>query len=230
MRLLLVRHGATANNLEARFTGQSDVDLSPLGELQAEALGRRLASEETLDAVISSDLSRALATAEAIVRYRQLPMSIDQDLREISMGEWEGLTYAEVVERDPIRAAEWRADSLHVAPPGGETTYQLRDRLIRAFDRWRAIYPDASIVWVTHGGVIGVLLCHLLGMDLGHRWQFRRDNAGITEVDVGIRAERPAPHERETTYAIVMRLNDTCHLHQADDVAATALAEERQVL
>jgi broad specificity phosphatase PhoE len=157
-------------------------------------------------------------------------MSIDQDLREISLGEWEGLTYAEVVERDPIRAAEWRADSLRVAPPGGETSYQFRDRLIRAFDRWRAIYPDANIVWVTHGGVIGVLLCHLLGMDLSRRWQFRRDNAGITEVDIGVGAEGPTPHEQETSYAIVMRLNDTCHLTQNEDVAATALAEERQVL
>ena len=78
---------------EARFTGQSDVSLSPLGERQAEALGRRLAAEK-LDAVISSDLSRARATAEAIVRYSRLPITIDQDLREISLGEWEGITYS----------------------------------------------------------------------------------------------------------------------------------------
>jgi probable phosphoglycerate mutase len=131
MRLLLVRHGVTENNIEARFTGQSDVSLSPLGERQAEALGLRLASER-LDAVISSDLRRALTTAEAIVRYSRLPMSVDQDLREISLGEWEGLTYAEVLERDPVHAAQWQSDSLHVAPPGGETTYQFRDRLVRA--------------------------------------------------------------------------------------------------
>lgn len=225
MRLLLVRHGATTNNLEARFTGQSDVSLSPLGERQAEALGRRLASEK-LDAVISSDLSRARATAEAIVRHSWLPITIDQDLREISLGEWEGLTYAEVVERDPVRAAEWQADSLHVSPPGGETAYEFRDRLVRALDRWRATYPDAVIVWVTHGGVIGVLLCHLLGMDLGRRWQFRRDNSGITELDIGSHTNRPMPG----SYAIVMRLNDTCHLTQTQDVTDTGLAEESQVL
>jgi alpha-ribazole phosphatase len=229
MRLLLARHGATANNLEARFTGQSDVSLSPLGERQAEALGRRLAAEK-LDAVISSDLSRARATAEAIVRYSRLTITIDQDLREISLGEWEGLTYAEIVERDPVRAAEWQADSLRVSPPGGETTYQFRDRLVRAFDRWRAIYPDAAVVWVTHGGVIGVLLCHLLGMDLGRRWQFRRDNAGITELDVGIRTNRLTPYEQATTYAILMRLNDTRHLIKTRDITDTGLAEERQVL
>jgi hypothetical protein len=75
-----------------------------------------------------------------------------------------------------------------------------------------------------------VLLCHLLGMDLGRRWQFRKDNAGITELDVGIQTSRPMPYEQAATYAILMRLNDTCHLTQSQDVTDTGLAEERQVL
>ncbi len=209
MRLLIVRHGATDHNAQARYTGQSDVVLSSLGELQAEALGRRLAAEK-LDAVISSDLSRACSTAEAIVRHNQLPITFDPDLREISMGDWEGLTYSQVWERDPVRAAQWREDSQNVAPSGGETVAAFRDRLMRAFDRWREQYPDASILWVTHGGVIGVLLCQLLGMDLSRRWQFRRDNAAIHELEVG--AATGEHTSRENFYAIVMRLNDTEHL------------------
>ncbi|MGO8949818.1 MAG: alpha-ribazole phosphatase [Ktedonobacterales bacterium] len=224
MRLLIVRHGATDHNVQARYTGQSDVSLSSLGELQAEALGRRLAAEK-VDAIISSDLTRARSTAEVIVRYNHLPITQDPDLREISMGEWEGLTYAEVWERDPEYAARWQRDPLSIAAPGGETAYQLRDRVVRAFDRWRGIYPEANVLWVTHGGVIGVLLCQLLGMDLSRRWQFRRDNTAINELDVGT----TEGSDGENYYAIVMRLNDACHLAATADGEST-VAEARQVL
>ena len=154
-------------------------------------------------------------------------MAFDPDLREISLGEWEGLTYAEVLERDPERAASWQADSRNVAPPGGETTYQFRDRLVRAYLRWRAAYPEASILWVTHGGAIGVILCYLLGMDLNRRWQFRRDNTAITELDIGTSSlDRNAT---DSHYAIVMRLNDTCHLLEILN-SGSGEAEARQVL
>ena len=108
MRLLIVRHGATANNAEARYTGQSDVPLSPLGERQVEAVARALA-DVRLDAIISSDLVRARSTAEAIARYHQVPVLLDPDLREIAIGAWEGLTYAEALRRDPSLVAAWQS-------------------------------------------------------------------------------------------------------------------------
>jgi len=188
MKLLLIRHGATENNMQARYTGQNDVPLSTHGILQVEAVSRRL-QDAHLDAIVSSDLRRARSTAEAITRYHSVTLVFDQDLREISLGEWEGLTYAEVLQRDPERAADWHSglpESLAVAPPGGETTNQFLERILRAFDRWQNAYPDphSTIVWVTHGGVNGILLCHLLGMDLNRRWQLRRDNGAVTELDV----------------------------------------------
>jgi alpha-ribazole phosphatase len=224
MRLLIVRHGATLNNAQARYTGQSDVPLNALGERQAEALGLRLANQR-LDAIVSSDLQRARVTAEAIARHHDQPIQFDSDLREISLGEWEGLTYAEVLIRDPDRAAGWQADSLTIAPPGGETTIEFRDRLLRAFDRWRTAYPNETVLWVTHGGAIGILLCHLLGMDLERRWQFRRDNTAITEFDIGPNTGRHA--SQSPYYAILMRLNDTGHLAGIEDGHQS---EERQVL
>src|SRR5262249_39610682 len=181
MRLLLARHGATRNNAEGRYTGQSDIPLSSLGERQAEALAARLVSAR-LDAIVSSDLLRARATAERIARHHSLPIQLDPDLREIALGAWEDSTYEEVLAREPERVARWRTDPLTVAPPGGETVLAFRDRLVQALDRWQAAHPDATLLWVTHGGCIGVLLCHLLGMDLTRRWQLRRDNAGLTEV------------------------------------------------
>jgi broad specificity phosphatase PhoE len=214
MRLLLVRHGATANNLEERFTGQSDIPLSPLGQQQAECAAEALAAQR-FDAIVTSDLRRAHATATAIVRRHSQPLIIDTDLREMSMGAWEGATLAEIELRDPAGLARWHAHPVDEAPPGGETVLACRDRLVGALERWRGAYPGGTVLWVTHGGAIGVLVCHLLGIDLARRWQIRRDNAAITELEVG------------DGYAIVHRLNEMAHLQ---DLGNDAEAERIQVI
>ena len=215
MRLLIVRHGATANNAEARFTGQSDVGLSALGERQAVALAERLRGAQ-MGHIVASDLVRARVTAEAVAHCHDLPVALDPDLREISMGAWEGMTFAEIATRDPEGWAQWRGDTLSYAPPDGETAHQALARMLAAFDRWHAAHAGATVLWVTHGGVIGLLVCHLLGMDLMRRWQLRRDNASLTELE--------ANGERITLH----RLNDTAHLDgmSHDD----GIAEKAQVL
>jgi len=214
VRLLVVRHGATLNNASGRYTGQSDAGLSPLGVRQAEAVARRLAAEQ-LDRLVTSDLRRARDTAERIVRHHAIALEEDPDLREISMGTWEGLTYAEALERAPERVARWSADPCSEAPPGGETFTTLRDRVVRALDRWIAQCPSGTVLWVTHGGVLGVLLCHALGLDLSRRVQFRRDNAAITELAVA------------DSTRVLVRHNDTAHL---EHLAAADLTEPSQVL
>src|SRR3982074_1290712 len=99
MRLILVRHGETLSNAQKRFTGQSDVPLSPLGRRQIAALGKSLAREH-LDVIGASDLMRTRVTAEAIARFHALPVSVDPNLRELALGEWEDHTYADVLLRD----------------------------------------------------------------------------------------------------------------------------------
>lgn len=199
MRLLLARHGATLNNVEARYTGQTDVPLSPLGERQAEALARRLA-REPLAAIVSSDLARARSTAEAVARRTGLGVTHDADLREVSLGAWEGRTLADLEAREADSLRRWRADGATFAPPGGATFAALRDRLLRALARATDRYPGETVLWVTHGAAIGVLLCHVVGVELSRGWQFRRDNASITELDLA--AGR----------TVIVRLNDTAHL------------------
>ncbi|GAC1460616.1 MAG: alpha-ribazole phosphatase [Ktedonobacterales bacterium] len=214
MRLMLVRHGATVSNVEKRYTGQSDVPLSPLGLRQVEALAEALAAER-FDVILSSDLLRAQQTTAAIAQRNDAPVRLDPDLREIAMGVWEGHTHAEIASLHGEELARWQEHPDLYAPSGGETILQLRDRAASALARSLAEYPDGHVLWVTHGGLIGILLCHLLGIDLAHRWQFRRDNGAITALDVG------------ADYAILMRMNDRCHLTA---VGQTAIKEERQVL
>lgn len=214
MRLVVVRHGATANNVRARYTGQSDVPLSSLGEGQAAALANRLRGER-FDAIVTSDLRRARGTAEVIAAYHNLPLVEDVALREISMGAWEGLTHAEVRERFPDESAAWEADALRNAPPGGETLIAFGERVDTALKRWYARYAEGSVLWVTHGGLIGVLLCQALGMSLDRRWQFRRDNAAIHKLAIG------------DGWAILTKLNDTAHLEGLRD---SAEQERSQVL
>jgi alpha-ribazole phosphatase len=215
MRLIVVRHGATAHNAEARFTGQTDAPLSPRGVAQAQAVAERLQRvRPTL--VVSSDLVRATQTAEEILAtLPSTALRLDPDLREIALGAWEGLTYEEARERQPDAFAAWRSDPINGAPPGGETALALQRRVIRAFERWRGSATDTTLIWVTHGGVISALLCYALELDLSKRWRFRRDNASITEFDVG------------ADYIIVMRVNDTAHLEARPDVRPT---EEQQAI
>ncbi|MEO8971847.1 MAG: histidine phosphatase family protein [Ktedonobacteraceae bacterium] len=203
MRLLLVRHGLTLSNVQGRYTGQSDVPLTEVGERQAEAVGKRLATE-TLDVIVSSDLQRARDTANAIARHHNLPVWEDADLREASLGEWEGLTYREVSTLYRELVLQRREDP-NLSAPGGESVIQIRDRVARARARWQSQYPNSTMVWVTHAGVIEVSLCLFLGIDLKQRRQFRHDNASITEFDLS------------RDYGILVSLNNTEHLPRMKD-------------
>lgn len=199
MRLIVVRHGETPFNAQGRFTGQMDIPLSARGEQQAEALGQRLSTVK-LDVIVASDLQRARATAQAIARHHGLPVEEDADLREIAFGSWEGCTYAEVLAREEALVQRWQADPTAFPPPGGETVTQLHERVVRALARWHERYPQGTVVWAAHGGVIEVLLCHLLNVELQRRWEFRHHNASITEVEL------------DGKEVVIVRLDEVDHL------------------
>ena len=100
LRLLLMRHGSTLDNEQQRYSGQADVPLSAPGESQVALLGQQFA-HEAIDLIVTSDLQRARATGAAIAHYHHAPVYEDPAIREISLGAWEGLTFAELRERDP---------------------------------------------------------------------------------------------------------------------------------
>jgi probable phosphoglycerate mutase len=183
VRLIVIRHGETPYNVEDRLTGQSDIPLSNLGEQQAFAVAAYLSTEQ-LDVIVSSDLQRARATAMAVAQYHELTLQEDPLLRELSLGQWEGRTMAEIEASEPDLVQRRLADPFTSAPEGGETLLQFRDRIARALENWYRYHPESTVVWVTHAGVIGVLICHVLEIDLKRRWQFHHDNASVTELSV----------------------------------------------
>jgi broad specificity phosphatase PhoE len=157
MSLLLARHGETDWNREHRVQGQTDVGLNDAGRRQAEALADALADEH-LDAVFSSDLARARDTAEAVAGRHGLDVVTDTALREKNFGSWEGLTDAEIAERFPDAARGRWGD--------GETTEDVAGRVLPAIERIRARHPAETVLVVSHGGPIRVIL-DALGVEHG---------------------------------------------------------------
>ncbi len=198
-RLLLVRHGETTWNDAARYQGQVDVPLSARGQVEAKCLAERLASE-SIHAICASDLARARNTAQIVADRLGRPVTLEPRLCEANLGEWQGLTYAEVRRRyfrdtDPLPAY-----FVDTPPLGGESLRQLQARVMSAIEYIAAQHTDENVLVVTHGGCLKVLLCTWLGIELSSYWQLRFDSASISEVSL------------YPSGAIVSRLNDTAHL------------------
>jgi alpha-ribazole phosphatase len=164
IQLVLVRHGRTEWNAAHRFQGRSDIPLSEEGAGQAAAIAAALAAE-TFDSIYSSDLRRALQTAHTIAVGRNLEVRLDYRLREFDFGAWEGLTWAEILERFPDTNAAGRTSAGEYAPPGGETFNEVRAR-VRGFWSERLAGPGARIVVVTHAGVLHAFIAELFGTDI----------------------------------------------------------------
>lgn len=165
MRLLLLRHGQTSWNLQGRFQGQTDIPLDEVGAAQALAVGAVIA-EAKPSVVWSSDSSRARVTAEAI----GLPVTVDERLREINLGAYEGMTPGEWEALDARRHALWRSGH-DVRRGGGETYLEVGVRAIAAVREALASAedPDALVVVVSHGGTIRSILVELLALP-GSPW------------------------------------------------------------
>lgn len=141
--LLLVRHAETDWNAESRWQGHADPPLNERGRAQARELAERL-SRERIDAVYTSDLRRARETADEVGRRLGLEPVPVPDLREVDVGEWSGLTYAEITDRWP-GAERWQV---------GETPEAMADRVVAAVRRIAADHPDGRVLVVSHGGPI----------------------------------------------------------------------------
>ena len=160
-RLYIVRHGATEWNINKRAQGQADVPLTHEGRIQSTDVAERLARAD-IDAVYSSDLSRARDTARVVAAPHGLDVIEDPDLREIDQGEWTGLTPDVIRERWPDR---WGPARHYNTRPGGESPQQVRARALESVRRIVEKHPDGEVVVVSHGGTIRWLSAEALGYD-----------------------------------------------------------------
>jgi probable phosphoglycerate mutase len=161
-RVVVVRHGRTAYNHEDRWQGQLDVPLDDVGRHQAALMGPQVGSLDPV-AIVSSDLSRARVTADAVAATTGLPVREDPRLREINAGQWQGLTGAEVRARFPQETERVRAGEDIRRGVDGETWGELGARVAAALRDLASGLPEKSVgVAVTHGAAaragIGVLL------------------------------------------------------------------------
>jgi broad specificity phosphatase PhoE len=180
--LLLARHGQSLSNAVRRFQGTQDVPLSELGARQAEALGQALRSRR-ISAVYTSPLERARRTAEIAAAGLGLPLTAVHDLRELSLGDWEGLTVEEVSAQPGDPYARWVRDPVACLPPGAEPLSEVQVRVVRAMaDIADAHANGQDVLVVCHGGVISAYLAHCLGLPLSSIWRLTLSNGSITEV------------------------------------------------
>jgi 2,3-bisphosphoglycerate-dependent phosphoglycerate mutase len=162
--LFLFRHGETDWNREGRLQGHTDTPLNATGLAQAEALAQRLLAH-WLDAVVSSDLTRALTTARIIAEVSGVPLLTDPGLREVSVGLAEGMLWEEAKARFGAELTEhWYSDDT-VAFPGGETGHQTLTRGLAALRRVALTYPYRRIAVSTHGAMVRRLVKHALPVD-----------------------------------------------------------------
>ncbi|WP_280188378.1 histidine phosphatase family protein [Delftia sp. PS-11] len=181
-RIIAIRHGETAWNVDARIQGHLDIPLNDLGLWQAAQAGKALAGE-TVAAIYSSDLQRAHATAEAVAATTGAPLSADPGLRERCFGHFEGRTFSDIEATHPEDALRWRKrDPDFVPAGGGESLQMLRERIAATVDRLAARHAGEQIVVVAHGGVMDVLYRLATRQDLQSPRTWALGNAAINRL------------------------------------------------
>ncbi|MFE5678313.1 bifunctional RNase H/acid phosphatase [Streptomyces erythrochromogenes] len=200
---VLLRHGETALTPQKRFSGSggSDPELSPAGRRQAAAVAEALAARGTVQTVISSPLLRCRETARAVADRLGLDVTVEQGLREVDFGAWEGLTFAEVQERFPDDLQAW-LDSPKAAPTGGGESFAAATRRISATrDRLLAAHAGRTVLLVTHVTPVKILVRLALGAPPESLFRMELSAASLSAVAYYADGN-----------ASVRLLNDTAHL------------------
>jgi broad specificity phosphatase PhoE len=183
-KLYLLRHGETDWNREGRYQGQSDVPLNAQGQKQARFLAEQMADVD-VTSLYASDLSRAIDTANAVSKSVNCEVQIVPEFREIHQGEWEGMLFPDIKEKYSKELRDRKSDPLNVAPPGGETVGQFKDRILSGFRKVLGQHKSGdTVVIVSHGFTIAVARVHFSGLDIRDVWEYVPHNTDITYLEV----------------------------------------------
>ena len=184
MKLILVRHGETYWNAERRIQGgSSDTELSETGVKQAKKLASFL-KNENIAAIISSPLKRATATAEIIANQHQLSVELDDGLKEIEVGELEGLSLSNLNTTFSQFLMQWWQGRGSERLPGGESLAELQQRAWTAVERLLTERKDGTLVTVSHYFVILAIILRALDLPLNHFIKFKVDLAGVSILEI----------------------------------------------
>jgi alpha-ribazole phosphatase len=181
-KILLLRHGEILKATEEkRFVGQTDLPLTDTGRRQAQ-YWRECLAEVPLAAIISSDLSRCVQTARIVANGRGMQIATLADLREIQIGQWDGMTFRQVRRQWPD-AFQRRGEAVaRFRPPAGESFLDLQERVVPAFEQ--AVDQSGQyLLIVAHAGVIRVVLCHILGMPVDHLFRIGQAYGALNLID-----------------------------------------------
>jgi probable phosphoglycerate mutase len=165
-RILAIRHGETAWNVDTRIQGHLDVDLNDQGRWQAQRLAQSLAQRDAIHHIYSSDLSRAHNTAQAIAQATGTPITVTPGLRERHFGFFQGKTFAEIEAIWPEDTRRWKQRDPVWQPEGGESLVMVKDRIEQVLNELAHQHAGEQIALVAHGGVMDVLYRLATGQDL----------------------------------------------------------------
>lgn len=189
LRLYLLRHGETPYSRSGGFCGALDPDLTPEGEQMAQAFATTYTGIPW-QALYTSPMRRTLATLKPLAEKTGLEMQIRDGLREIHYGEWEGKTHPEVRESYTEDYLRWMTEPAWNSPTGGETAVQIANRAMPVVAEIEEKYSDGNVLIVSHKATIRVILCSLLGIDLGRY----RDRIEVLAASISvIKFERYGP-------------------------------------
>jgi len=180
-RLSLLRHAEVETRYHRTFGGRIDMELSPEGHRQAEALAGYLRRMQ-FDAIYASPMKRAQLTLAPILEGRNATPVIVDDLREVHFGDWTGLTWQEVHDKYQVSAFQWLDMMEAAAVPGGECSQTFRARVEPVVKEILTRHQGQSVAVVCHGGVIRMILSILLNLPLSKTAHFEIEYASLTEV------------------------------------------------
>lgn len=202
-KIYIIRHGETLWNTTLRFQWHTDVLLSDKGHEQAQLLADKWS--EPLDAIYSSDLSRAVQTGQYLADKQNLKIVTAPQIKELCFGHWEGLTSAEIAQKWPNELDTFFYDPGNCNPPGGESFTQVYERAVPFYQQILDKHRGGQIAIFTHGGTSRMLLCFLLGMSVSHAWNMRQDNTCVNSA-----LHILTPNNKPRTF--LEKFNDTYHL------------------
>ncbi len=180
--LCLIRHGQTDWNVQGRYTGQSDIPLNGTGQAQAQSLVEQLTSHK-IDAIFSSDLMRASETAGILSESFQIPVQLDSRLREINQGEWEGKHLDDIKLKYNDIWQKRKSNPHDIRPPGGESLPEVSTRVIEAVEEIAAKYPEGTVLIISHGLAIALILCKITAVPIEQAYNLIPSNTEPVWID-----------------------------------------------